>query len=757
MRKLALAAVSFAGATVLAHYLLPDTAIVWCGAFFSLAAFLGIAFKGDTRLRIFIVSFGLAAGFLWNQAYSAVAFEPAKQFDGGTETVQAVVLGYPTQTDYGSKILVGVRTAGSPRIKTQLYAYGDIPMVKPGNTVGFTAKFRLADTMYGLSTDTFLSKGIFLSATLKGGLVVSDNRTPIPYFPAVVAHAVSEKTGQIFPPDVSGFMKSLLIGDTSGLGKDTELSGALSATGTSHIVSVSGMNVAFLMGLLGVLIKRKRLLAAVGIPVVLLFMAVVGFQAPVTRAGIMQLFVLAAPLLKRESDAITSVSASLLLILLFNPFSIGSVGLQLSFSATLGMIVCTGRINEALENPLRDKHIYSYAALKKALRFIIATLATTIGALVFSIPLIALHFGSVSLIAPLSNLAVLWAVELAFIGGIIAVAAAMLFAPVGAAAAFIVALPARFIVHAVVRLSHVPFASVYTSNPAVVGWLVTAYLMLAAVLIFKVQPRRWLLPGCLSVVTLCLILTLTSALSDLQGFSATALDVGQGQSVVITSGAFTEVVDCGSISGRNAGDILTKYLKRRGRTAIDLLVLTHYHEDHAGGITEVLERNTVRVLAAPDPSIDDGALPGEILTLAADKGIRVVPVTRDMLFTCGGMSTTLYAPVGSESENERGLAVLSSENSFDALITGDMDAPVESRLIAAGKLPDIELLVAGHHGSKKSASQSLLDAVTPEAAVISVGWNTYGHPSPETLRRLALAGIAVYRTDQDGTVTFNAP
>jgi competence protein ComEC len=149
-------------------------------------------------------------------------------------------------------------------------------------------------------------------------------------------------------------------------------------------------------------------------------------------------------------------------------------------------------------------------------------------------------------------------------------------------------------------------------------------------------------------------------------------------------------------------------------------------------------------------------LAGDIARLAAAKGIRLITITRDTRFTCGETSLTLFAPLGSDDENERGLSVLCTENGFDALITGDINMALENRLVASARLPDIELLIAGHHGSKHSTGDALLAAVTPEAAVISVGWNTYGHPAPETLQRLANAGIAVYRTDLNGSVTISA-
>ncbi len=118
---------------------------------------------------------------------------------------------------------------------------------------------------------------------------------------------------------------------------------------------------------------------------------------------------------------------------------------------------------------------------------------------------------------------------------------------------------------------------------------------------------------------------------------------------------------------------------------------------------------------------------------------------------------TLHPPLsGSKEVNEQCLALVCTSGDWDALITGDMPREEEQRLAARGVLPDVELLVAGHHGSKNSTSQELLDIVRPEWVVISVGYNSYGHPAQELLDRLAAGNIACYRTDQMGSVTLYA-
>ena len=146
----------------------------------------------------------------------------------------------------------------------------------------------------------------------------------------------------------------------------------------------------------------------------------------------------------------------------------------------------------------------------------------------------------------------------------------------------------------------------------------------------------------------------------------------------------------------------------------------------------------------------------EIEAAAQAHGVELVYLTQDAHVTLGGASLRVYAPLGDGGANEEGLSVLCTAGAFDALITGDMNAAVERRLIKYGALPDLELLVAGHHGSKYATSEELLLATTPERAVLSVGYNTYGHPADETLERLAAAGCEIYRTDWMRTVRITA-
>ena len=238
-------------------------------------------------------------------------------------------------------------------------------------------------------------------------------------------------------------------------------------------------------------------------------------------------------------------------------------------------------------------------------------------------------------------------------------------------------------------------------------------------------------------------------------FSVTALDVGQGQSIVLYSDGFTAVVDCGSSSVPDAGIKTGKYLLSTGCDKIDYLILSHYHSDHTNGLPQLADIVDIDTILLPFPPAEDSYISDRIVSLADRSGINLVYVSEDLSLKLGNAELTLFAPLGSETENENCVIVLCSQEGFDVLMTADAPSDIEYRLLQHNDLPDIEILIAGHHGSAGSTSQDLLDTVLPEIAIISVGENEYGHPAASLLKRLEANGIAVYRTDESGNITFS--
>jgi competence protein ComEC len=208
-------------------------------------------------------------------------------------------------------------------------------------------------------------------------------------------------------------------------------------------------------------------------------------------------------------------------------------------------------------------------------------------------------------------------------------------------------------------------------------------------------------------------------------------------------------VDCGGNASASAGDVAADHLAALGRDDLDWLVLTHLDDDHFNGVAQLLYRLDVKKIAAPRVERLE-----ELVRLAGREDAELILVETKQVVAFGEAKLTLYPPLGRGTSNEEGLFVLCSAGDFDTLITGDADEFVERMLVKYYGLPDIELLMVGHHGSKNSTCQELLDVLCPELAVISVGYNSYGHPAQETLARLEASDAKIYRTDENGTVTI---
>lgn len=756
MRKLAWFAFSFAFGTFICRYFLPLRALPLTAVCVSAAGlFLYALLRGKRRPAALLAAFGLAAGLMWNYGYDTLILASARALDGTEATVNATVEDFPVERDYGAYVDVRVDAGGHVPLKGRAYIYdGSAEGLRPGDRLRFTASFSTADKVGETEITSYTSKGFFLFIRSIRELEVTDSPgVTLTNFHRYLARAIREKIAETFPRDGSGFMLALLTGDRTLLNEDQGASAAMERAGVTHIVSVSGMHVAILAGFLATVLGRRRWTILVTAPVLLIFMAVSGFSASVVRAVVMQLFVLTAPLLMRESDSLTSLSAALLLILLLNPYAIAGAGLQLSFAATLGIILFSQRLSgRFMKYAPKEKGF-----LRSAFSAISGAVSTTLGALALTAPFSAWYFHSVSLVAPLSNLLILWAVSPAFLLGAAAVGLAFLWLPAGRVLGFFPVLLSKYILLMAELLSRPRMACIYLTDPAMMWTFILLYLTCAVLVLTRAPMRAFVPVLCVGTVAVCGIL-LYRDLADRgrEGYSLTVLDVGQGQSILISCDGHTAIIDCGSSSGVNAGRTAEFAVRSLGRRSADALILTHYHEDHANGVERLLAALDIQTLIVPEPRFTESDLDEEILAAAESAGTQVLFVTEETFVQLGTAGISLYPPLGTDTENERGLTALVSDNGFDTLITGDAPGYIERELIGIYGLPDIECLVVGHHGSSSSTTDYLLDAVTPEAAIVSVGRNSYGHPAQEVLDRLAARGITVLRTDEAGNITIRS-
>lgn len=678
---------------------------------------------------------GCAAGFLWYVGFQSRILEPAASLHGKTETVTVHATGYGTPDSYG------VEAEGILKLHDRSYrvmlTLDEELYVEPGMEI--TAPFRFSFTAPREEPISWYSgNGIFLRVYQKGDAVTENAEAPalqdrIAVFRQYLKNAIRAS----FPEDTYPFAQALLLGDTSALDYETDTNFKIS--GIRHIIAVSGLHVSILIGMLSnVTFRKKYLMAPLGMAVLFVFSALAGFSPSVVRAALMSALILLGILLNREYDGATALSFAVLVMLLGNPLVIASVSFQLSVASVAGIYLFSDRIRSWIlfrYDPFRKKH-----PIRKSVRIFASSASVTLSAMVLTTPLCAWYFGMVSLVSVVTNLLALWVISAVFYG-IMAVCLLFAFWPTAAAVlAWVIAWPIRYVLTVADLMACIPMAAVYTDSIYIVFWQIFVYLLLALYSYGKLGSLKQLL--CCSVLGLCMAQMLSWNQIPDDKTAMTVLDVGQGQCILIHSEGRTCMIDCGGYTGSYAADQATEYLLSRGIRRLDGLILTHLDDDHAGGVVGLLSRIDTDLLILPP-------VPSELTA-----GTTVY-AAEDLCLDFGNGKMTVYTPTFPGTANEKSLCVLFESENCAILITGDRDGFGERMLLRNHRIPDVNILVAGHHGSAGSSCKELLSAVRPETVCISAGkHNIYGHPAPALLERLEQFGCTVYRTDKHGTITL---
>lgn len=750
MRVLATIGFSFSAGVFLAA-LLPWTGwqLYAAGGVLLLAlAWLFAARKQKYFRRGLLILLPLAVSLAYFAGYDHLVRQPIEDRCGAASDFAATVCDWPQATERGASVTVELE--GYHRARAVLYGEAELLAARPGDTVTGTAQWQSAAHFDSDDVTHFNARGVY--ALLYGREDVrlsAGDGDALRWLPQRAGKAFREKVAAIWDdPRVSGFLTAELTGDKSAMDDGDYL--AMQETGLAHLFAVSGLHCAFLVTLLALLIsRRQRLLCAVTIPLLLFYMVMVGMSPSVVRACIMQIFLLIAPLFRRGSDPLTSLAAALLVILLCNPFAAASVSLQLSFSATLGMVLLSPRLYKLLTGWYKGK----CRLLRTALCFVAANLSATLSAVVFTAPLTAWYFRIFVLVAPLSSLLAVPAAGWSFMAAFVTVLLGFVWLPLASLLGWISWALVRYILWIANGMMSWRYHAVYFTNPYLIYWLLFLYAVFIGCAATPDGKRKYLLASALSVLTLTAAIWVNRQDYQYGVLTALTLDVGQGESVILTSGGETALVDCGSSNSyKDPGGLAADTLHSMGVRELSAVVVTHYHADHTNGLYEVLRRIPVQTIYLPDIE-DEYGVRERLMSLAEEKGAQVTYVTKETADTLGDTVLTIYPPVQSGGDlNELGLTALASAGDFDLLITGDMSGSTEKKLVETYALPDIEVLVVSHHGSRYSSNIRFLKAVMPEAAVISVGDNNYGHPSEETLQRLLAVGADIWRTDQQGTI-----
>ena len=540
-----------------------------------------------------------------------------------------------------------------------------------------------------------------------------------------------------------------MLGRRGGI--DPDLQQRFADAGLVHLLSISGFHVGLITAwvfLIGRLLRLGRSQAFVVAAITSsAYVAFLGWPAPATRAAALAGVVALCRIRQRHVHADSVLAATCLVVLLLDPWAILDLGGWLSATALWG----ASRFSR-----------WTDAALGK--NFWWRTLGSSTGATLATAPITAAVLGTVALAGLALNFVAIPIAAVAVPGVLVS----LIVYPVSTAVAKAFAAGAGFALHmlelAAVAGARIPggHSAVEPGNPlAAAPWIVTLGLALWVMAIRNTPGEAARRLGWICTVVAWGALgraVLTGSPASDAGLALHFLDVGQGDAAVLrTPSGHWVVVDAGPASeGSDAGRrVVAPFLERQGVRNLALIVVSHAHADHLGGVPALLARFRTGVVLEPGALVADQRYTAFLAELRT-KGVRWHPAQGHERFTLDGVTFSVLHPVPGwagweEDVNEDSVVLLVEYGAFQALLSGDAGFPAEEAM--AGRLRPVDLLKVGHHGSRGSTGDGWLAALRPRVAVISVGRNDYGHPSPPTLARLSRHGVEVRRTDLEGTIS----
>ena len=522
--------------------------------------------------------------------------------------------------------------------------------------------------------------------------------------------------------------------------------------GIIHMLSVSGLHVAVLaegivlvLMMSGATTRRAELVATMTIAVFVVF---VGAPSPAVRSAVMYAAVVASRRLQRPTSpwALLALGAALPLL---EPRVVNEIGYHLSVGGMAGLIA-SGKLTRRL--PLDRLPDWAGRLTKEIIATVVASAVTG--------PIVAWHFGRVSLAAPLTNLAAAPLFGLAQP----ALFLTLVIAPLRPVAALL-ADGTQVLLAGIEKVgaigAAIPYAAIDVQPTALTALLLAGA---SASMLAACASRYWGRPAILAVSATAFALWWPVAQFTGSRFEVHMIDVGQGDAIAIrTPRARWILIDAGDQwKESDLGErVVAPYLRRRGG-AIAAFVLSHPHADHIGGAASVIRRMPVGFVW--DGGYAQGSAVYEgMLDAARAQGVAWREARQGDAMDIDGVRLTVLSPDSAEiaaapDANAASVVVMAEYRGVRVLLTGDAEREVESRLaLRYGNELHADILKVGHHGSSTSTTAPLLAAVAPRLALVSVGaGNRYGHPNAEVLQSLQSNGAHVMRTDDDGTIVVSS-
>ncbi len=588
-----------------------------------------------------------------------------------------------------------------------------------------------------------------------------------------VRRQLGDALARTLPEPQAALAQGIFLGQRSAIPED--LTEAMNATGTSHLIAISGHNVSLVAALiitsLAWLIGRRQAAVAALIAIAA-YTVLTGASPTVVRAAIMGGLFVAATLAGRPGSAGTSIAFAAALMTGWDPLVIEDISFQLSFAAILGIVYLSPVFQERAAGLLSARGID--ASEGGLAGFLVESTSLTAAAVFATMPLLALYFDRVSVVTFAANLLLVPAFPLILASSALTAAAGSVWEPLGHVTGWVSWAALTYMIEVARFFASVPLAAIdiegfgrwhagvaYAALAALAWWLTanpvdpdTQSPTIEEAPVLHIRPAYAIMAG----LAIAAGIVWWAALDQPDGrLVVTMLDVGQGDAILVETPAGQHLLIDGGADGQRLMEELGERLPFWERS-LDLVVLTHPQEDHLAGLVETLGRYEVtQVLATARDS--ESPTYEAWQTQIRRQGITLTTARPGQRIDLGdGAVLRVLAPgdraLGASNANDSSLVVRLEYGDASFLLPGDVEAPGEEALLSSDSSLNATVLKVPHHGSRTSTTPAFLRAVQPAVAIVSVGeGNPYGHPSPTVLERLDDA--LLLRTDQHGAVRLS--
>lgn len=577
-------------------------------------------------------------------------------------------------------------------------------------------------------------------------------------------------------------MLGILVGYKDEIPK--EIQDNFKESNISHILAVSGLHVSYIIIAVSKSLEKiqgKRTSKITTIFFIILYMFITNFSPSVVRASLMVIISILSKLTYNKNDIWTSMSISILITLVYNPYLIISNGVLLSYGGTIGIITFQKSISMFLSKIKSKSEIYKYnSKVIGIIDYIQDTVVVSFSTQILIWPIIAKMYNTISLSFFITNFLVSPIIGPIIICGILFIISNYLFPR-------FITLIIKFIIENLLQIlitisnlgKHLPFNKIYLPTPKI--WQILIYYIFIYIvnILYKISTKRkltvfqkrlinWknlakhlLRKNLQKVVTiiLCATLTLTIIKISSNNFKLYFIDVGQGDSaLIVTPQGKNILIDGGGNENYDVGkNILLPYLLDRKVTNLDYVIISHFDTDHVGGILTVLEElNVKKVIIGKQYESSENY--EKFLRIVKEKNLLVKQVQKgDNINIEKHIHIKVLFPEKEKKEenniNNNSLVFKLMYKDFSILFTGDIEKIAEEQIVnlySRNNILKSTILKVAHHGSKTSSIQEFLELVQPKIALIGVGKNNlYGHPNDDVIERLKNINAKIYRIDND--------